>query len=391
MSDNSSPVPLRGDAPLVPLRGNPEPKRTPLHDRHVAAGGKMVEFAGWQMPVRYASEIEEHRAVRAAAGLFDVSHMGEFRVRGPGALDFLQGLTPNNVARLRPGRIHYSGLLTPEATYVDDLLVYQLAEADYMLVVNAANLDGDLEWLRSHLRSPTADQAVDCEIEDHSERWALLALQGPRATDILRRHTPADLDAILYYRFVRDTVAGIDCLVSRTGYTGEDGFELYLAPDAAPAVWDTLIESGTGDGLVPAGLAARDSLRLEAGMALYGHEIDRTTTPYEAGLGWVVKLKKGDFLGRDVLVEQKREGTRRQLIGFEIRGRGIARQGHALLHDSQEVGRVMSGGWSPSFEKAIGTAYVPRHLAAAGTELEVAVRRRQLAAVVVPLPFYRRD
>ena len=366
------------------MSDNPGPKRTPLHQRHVAAGGKLVEFAGWEMPVRYASEIEEHRAVRSAAGLFDVSHMGEFRVHGPGARDFLQGLTPNNVARLKPGRIHYSGLLTAEATYVDDLLVYQLDEADYMLVVNAANLDGDLEWLRSHPHP-------DCAIEDHSDRYALLALQGPKATGILRRHTVAELDAIRYYRFVEGTVAGADCLISRTGYTGEDGFELYLTPEAAPGVWDALLESGRGDGLVPAGLAARDSLRLEAGMALYGHEIDRTTTPYEAGLGWVVKLKKGDFLGREVLLEQKRHGTERRLIGFEIQGRGIARQGHSLLHDGEEVGKVTSGGWSPSFEKAIGTAYVPIQLAAAGTALDVAIRRRRLAAIVVDLPFYRRD
>ncbi len=364
---------------------NPAPQRTPLYDRHVAAGGKMVEFAGWVMPVRYASETLEHRAVRGAAGLFDVSHMGEFRVHGPGALAFLQGLTPNNVARLKPGRIHYSGLLTPEATYVDDLLVYQLAEADYMLVVNAANLDGDLEWLKSHRQG-------DVEIEDHSDRYALLALQGPKATDILRRHTAVELDPIRYYHFDRGAVAGAECIVSRTGYTGEDGFELYLAPEDAPGVWDALLESGAGDGLVPAGLAARDSLRLEAGMALYGHEIDRATTPYEAGLGWVVKLKKkSDFLGREVLVEQKKNGTARQLIGFEISGRGIARQGHSLLHEGEEVARVTSGGWSPSAGIAIGTALVPSALAAAGTELEVAVRRRRLAATVVDLPFYRRD
>jgi len=361
----------------------PQPKRTPLHERHVAAGGKMVEFAGWLMPVRYASELEEHRAVRGAAGLFDVSHMGEFHVHGPGALDFLQRLTPNNVVKLKPGQIHYSGLLTPEATYIDDLLVYRLGDADYMLVVNAANLDGDLAWLRSQPHP-------GCAIEDVSGDYALLALQGPRATEILRRHTAVELDPIRYYHFARGTVAGAECIVSRTGYTGEDGFELYLAPDAAPGVWDALLDSGAGDGLVPAGLAARDSLRLEAGMALYGHEIDRTTTPYEAGLGWVVKLKKGDFLGREVLVEQQRGGTGRQLIGFEISGRGIARQGQALFHGAQEVGRVASGGWSPSFEKAIGTAYVPRHLAAAGTELEIEVRRRRLAAIVVALPFYRR-
>ncbi len=373
---------------------SPGPKRTPLHDCHVAAGAKLVEFAGWEMPVRYASELEEHRAVRGAAGLFDVSHMGEFSVRGPGALAFLQGLTPNNVARLRPGRIHYSGLLTPEATYIDDLLVYQLGEADYLLVVNAANSVGDLEWLESHPHP-------DCEIEDRSDRYALLALQGPKATGILRRvvtlaplrgDTSLELDSIRYYRFAFGSVAGARCIVSRTGYTGEDGFELYLAPESAPAVWDALLESGAGDGLIPAGLAARDSLRLEAGMALYGHEIDRTTTPYEAGLGWVVKLKKkADFLGRGVLVEQKRQGTERRLIGFEISGRGIARQGHALVHEGEEIGRVTSGGWSPTFEKAIGTAYVPSRLAAAGTELEIAVRRRRLAAAVVDLPFYRRE
>ncbi len=375
------------------MSDHPAPQRTPLYDRHVAAGAKLVEFAGWEMPVRYASELEEHRAVRSAAGLFDVSHMGEFSVRGPGALDLLQGLTPNNVARLRPGRIHYSGLMTPEATYVDDLLVYQLGEADYMLVVNAANKGGDMEWLKSHPHP-------ECEIEDHSDRYALLALQGPKATGILSRvvtlgplrvDPSVELDAIRYYRFVQGTVAGTDCIVSRTGYTGEDGFELYLPPEAAPATWDALLEAGAGDGLVPAGLAARDSLRLEAGLALYGHEIDRTTTPYEAGLGWTVKLKKGDFLGREVLVSQKREGTARQLIGFEVSGRGIARQGHDVLHDGVEIGRVTSGGWSPTFEKAIGTAYVPSHLAAAGTELEIAVRRKRLAATVVDLPFYRRD
>lgn len=361
-----------------------DPKRTALYDRHVAAGAKMVEFAGWQMPVRYASEIEEHRAVRAAAGLFDVSHMGEFRIHGAGALAFLQRMTPNNVAKLRPGRAHYSGLLTPEATYVDDVLVYQLDAEDYLLVVNAGNLDGDLEWLRSHPHP-------DCEIEDLSDRYALLALQGPRAMEILGRHTATELSAIKYYHFANGTVAGEDCLISRTGYTGEAGFELYLTPEGAPCVWDALLASGADSGLVTAGLAARDSLRLEAGMALYGHEIDRQTTPYEAGLGWVVKLKKGDFLGRDVLVAQKRGGLDRRLIGFEIRGRGIARQGQPVLHGDREIGQVRSGSWSPTFEKAIGTSYVPPELAAVGTELRIAVRRRHLQAVVVEMPFYRRD
>ncbi len=361
------------------------PQRTPLYDCHRRAGARLVEFAGWEMPVRYGSELAEHRAVRTAAGLFDVSHMGEIRVRGAGAKDFLQRLTPNNVARLSPGRIHYSGLLTEDGTYVDDLLVYQLAEGDYLLVVNASNLEADFEWITSKLHPA-------CSIENHSDRWALLALQGPRAVEILRRHTAADLDAVRYYGFVEDKVEGAPALLSRTGYTGEDGFELYLAPADAPGVWDALLASGGGDGLIPAGLGARDTLRLEAGMALYGHEIDRQTTPYEAGTGWVVKLrKKSDFIGRDALVAQKKAGVKSKVVGFEVRGRGIARQGHAVTHDGQQVGKVRSGTWSPTFEKAIGTAAVPASLAAEGTELEIEVRRRRLPAVVVTLPFYKRE
>ena len=359
------------------------PRRTPLYDCHRKAGARMVEFAGWEMPVRYRSEIEEHRAVRGAAGLFDVSHMGEVRFRGPGALDLLQTLTPNNVAKLRPGRIHYSGLLTPEGTYIDDLLIYQLAEGDYMAVVNAANATADVEWIQSHASG-------DCEVADVSDDYALLALQGPRAPEILARHTAAELDKIRYYRFVEGEVCGRSGLISRTGYTGEDGFELYLDPSDAAHVWDTLLDSGADDGLIPAGLSARDTLRLEAGMALYGHEIDRTTTPLEAGLTWVVKLAKGDFIGRDVLVDQKESGLERRLIGFELTARGIARQGHEVRHGDREVGRVTSGTWSPTFEKAIGTAYVPVDLAEPGTELEIAVRKRRLPAVVVELPFYRR-
>jgi aminomethyltransferase len=343
----------------------------------------MVEFAGWEMPVRYQSEIAEHKAVRQAAGLFDVSHMGEVRVRGAGALDLLQRLTPNDVAKLQPGRAHYSGLLTAEGTYLDDLLIYQLADADYLVVVNAANAAADLAWIRSQPRA-------DCEVADESERYALLALQGPLAAEILARHTAADLGAIRYYRFAEGEVAGARCLISRTGYTGEDGFELYLPPDAAPRVWDALLGSGAGDGLLPAGLSARDTLRLEAGMALYGHELDRSTTPLEAGLDWVVKLDKGDFVGREALLRQRESGVERRLIGFEVTDRGIARQGHLVHHGGRQVGEVASGTWSPTLEKAVGTAYVPAQLAEPGTGLEIAVRQRRLAARVVELPFYRR-
>ncbi|MEM9554402.1 MAG: glycine cleavage system aminomethyltransferase GcvT [Acidobacteriota bacterium] len=356
--------------------------QTPLLDCHRDAGAKLVEFAGWTMPVRYASETDEHHAVRERAGLFDVSHMGELHLHGAGAADFLQRLTPNDVTKLAPGRAHYSALLTPEATYIDDLLVYQLGEDDYLLVVNAANRETDLDWLRSH--------QPPCALDDVSDDYALIALQGPAAPGILADLTEVDLDALRYYHFVPEArVAGVPVLLSRTGYTGEDGFELYLAPQHAPGVWTALLEVGADD-LLPAGLAARDTLRLEAGMALYGHEIDRTTTPYEAGLRWTVKLKQGEFVGRDVLVRQKAEGVGRKLVGLEVTGRGIARQGHAVLVDGEEVGSVCSGTRSPTLEKVIATAYVPTASAEVGTEVELQVRSRRLPAVVVPLPFYKR-
>ena len=366
---------------------DPAPRRTPLYDCHVEAGGRMVEFAGWEMPVRYRGEIDEHRAVRGAAGLFDVSHMGEIHVHGQGALDFLERLTPNNVAKLKPGRIHYSGLLTEAATYIDDLLIYHLAEGEYLVVVNAANADEDFAWMTQQAEA----WGAECTLEDVSDRYALLALQGPKAVEILARHTPADLDAIRYYRFVQGEVFGKKAILSRTGYTGEDGFELYLDPEDAPEIWRGLLASGEADGLLPTGLACRDTLRLEAGMALYGHELDRGTTPLEAGLSWVVKLGKGEFLGRDVLARQKEEGVDRRLVGFVIEGRGIAREHCTVHHGENEIGEVRSGTWSPTLEQAIGTAYVPAELAEPGIALEIAVRKRRLPAKVVELPFYRRS
>jgi aminomethyltransferase len=342
----------------------------------------MVDFAGWEMPVQYQGVIEEHRAVRTAAGLFDVSHMGEVRVKGAGAEALLQRLTPNDVAKLAPGRAHYSGLLTERGTYVDDVLVYRLGGEDFLVVVNAANAGRDFEWIASR-----ADG--EAEVLDESERYALLALQGPQALEILAPLAAGDVAGLKYYGFAQGEVDGARALISRTGYTGEDGFELYLAPEDAPRVWRRLVAAGAA----PAGLGARDTLRLEAAMALYGHEIDETTTPYEAGLGWVVKLDKGEFLGRAALAAQKAQGVPRKLVGFEVRGRGIARQGHGVLSDGSgsAVGAVTSGTWSPTFEKALGMAYVPPGMAAPGTPLTLDVRGKPVPAAVVELPFYRRS
>jgi glycine cleavage system T protein (aminomethyltransferase) len=384
-----------GRAVIASLPGEPhdmgedraELKRTPLYECHFEAGAKMVPFAGWEMPVQYTGVIDEHRAVRTAAGLFDVSHMGEVRVRGAGALDLLQRLTPNDVAKLGPGRAHYSGLLTERATYIDDLLIYRLGEADFLVVVNASNADRDFAWIADH-REEVAEVA---EVTNTSDDYALLALQGPAALAILAPLASVDVSALRYYGFAEGEVAGVPALISRTGYTGEDGFELYLPPGDAAAVWRRLLTAGAPHGLVPAGLGARDTLRLEAGMALYGHEIDEETTPFEAGLGWVVKLGKGDFLGRAALAAQEASGVKRRLVGFEVLGRGIARQGHAVLDASgAAVGAVTSGTFSPTLEKALGMAYVPIGLDTPGTPITLDVRGKPVAARVVALPFYTR-
>jgi aminomethyltransferase len=364
-------------------------QRTPLYESHVAAGARIVDFAGWEMPVQYSGVIDEHRAVRQAAGLFDVSHMGEVRVTGPGAEAFLQGITPNDVSKLEDGQAHYSALLTERGTYVDDLLIYRMSPEEYLVVVNASNRAKDYDWIARH-----AGDAEAVEVEDLSDRYALLALQGPKAVEILRPLARVDdggaLDDIKTYRFARGSVDGVPAILSRTGYTGEDGFELYLDPADAPRVWDRLLEAGKDHGLVPAGLGARDTLRLESGMALYGHEIDDTTTSWEAKLGWTVKPDKGDFDGRDALLAQKEAGVERRLVGFEIEGRGIAREGHTVVRGDEAVGHVTSGTWSPTFEKALGMAYVPVEMAEPGSGIEIEVRGRRLPAKVVALPFYRR-
>jgi aminomethyltransferase len=326
--------------------------------------------------------------VRTAAGLFDVSHMGEIRVRGAGAEALLDRLTPNDVGKLAPGRAHYSGLLTERGTYVDDLLIYRLGPEDFLVVANASNARRDFEWIASRARGA---EAADAEVTDASDDYALLALQGPRALEILAPLASPDPSGLRYYGFAQGAVDGAPAIVSRTGYTGEDGFELYLSPQEAPRIWRRLLAAGAPHGIQPAGLGARDTLRLEAAMALYGHEIDETTTPFEAGLGWVVKLDKGEFVGREALVAQRQAGLARKLVGFEVAGRGIARQGHPVVAGGEAVGAVTSGTFSPTFEKALGMAYVPTRLEAPGSRLAIEVRGREIPAAVVPLPFYRRS
>ena len=360
-------------------------RRTPLHAAHLAAGGRMVAFAGWEMPVQYTGVVDEHNAVRERAGLFDVSHMGELSVRGPRSLDLLQRITCNDVARLKPGRAHYNGLITPGGCFVDDLLIYKRDENDYLVVLNAANVDKDIAWVRENVGD------LDVELEDQSDVWALIALQGPRSVDILGRLTDEPIADLRYYRFLEGTVAGAPCLISRTGYTGEDGFEIYTPADGAEAIWNAALECGRPHGLVPAGLGARDTLRLEARMALYGNDIDETTTVLEADLGWIVKWKKGDFVGREALLRQREEGVPRKLVGFEMTGRAIARHGYAALHDGVEVGRVTSGSFAPFLKKRIGMAYLPPKLGEPGTEFAVRIRDRAEPAVVVPTPFYKRE
>ena len=363
-------------------------EKTPLFDEHVAAGGRMVEFAGFELPVQYTSLVEEHQAVRNRAGLFDVSHMGEIVIRGPGAFDFVQLVSCNDHSKMTVGRAQYTGLMYPEGTFVDDTLVHKMADDEYLLVVNAANRRKDFAYL-----SDLARDHDGVEIADLSSDYAQIALQGPLATEVLQPLTPQDLSAIKYYRFVTAEVAGTPALVARTGYTGEDGFEVYVAPSAAPGIWRAILTEGRPKGVQSAGLGARDTLRFEAGMSLYGNDIDETTTPLEAGLGWIVKLGKGDFIGRDVLERQKEEGVERLLVGFEMIDRGIARHGYPVMLDAdagEAVGEVTSGTQSPTLGKALGMAYLPIEATGVGTEFFVEIRNRSARARVVELPFYSR-
>jgi len=355
-------------------------KKTPLNAVHHELGAKMVDFGGWEMPVQYTGILDEHEAVRTGAGLFDVSHMGEFTFRGPDTVKMLQSTTCNDVSKIVNGRAQYNGLLYPTATFVDDLLVYKNADNDYFAVVNASNIDKDFEWFQEIAKG------MEVELVNRSDEYALLALQGPKALALLQPLTGTDLSPLKYYAFANGTVDGAKAILSRTGYTGEDGFEIFLDPGDAPRIMKKLIELGAK----PCGLGARDTLRLEAKMALYGNDIDHTTTPLEADLGWIVKLEKGDFNGRDVLQREKAEGPRRKLVGFEMVDRGIARHGYPVVEGSEEIGVVTSGTHSPTLKKAIGLAYLPLDKSAPGTEFMVLIREKETRARVVPTPFYKR-
>jgi glycine cleavage system T protein (aminomethyltransferase) len=356
-------------------------KRTPLYDIHRALGAKIVPFAGYEMPVQYPGGITvEHKAVRERCGIFDVSHMGEFIVTGPQAIDFVQYVTTNDVAKLAVGQVHYSTILNDRGTIEDDCLVYRYAD-HLMMVVNASNIEKDLAHISREL------PRFDAQIENRSDDVALLALQGPQAAEILRNFTATDLSKIGYYHFTEGLVAGSPAMISRTGYTGEDGFELYVENRHAAAIWEALVATGR---VTPAGLGARDTLRLEMGMALYGNDIDDTTTPLEANLGWLVKLAKGDFVGRDALVRQKEAGLPRKLAGFVPDDRrSIARHGYSVIHDGAPSGEVRSGTMSPSLGYPIGTCYLPPAAAKEGAKLEIDIRGKRVPATVVKMPFYK--
>jgi aminomethyltransferase len=356
--------------------------RTPLHDVHVQSGARMVEFAGWDMPVQYSGLLDEHEAVRTRAGLFDVSHMGEVVFRGPKALPALNRIFTNDLSRVADGQAQYGCLCREDGGIVDDVVIYRRSAEDLLVCVNAGNRQKDHEWLRDH--------AGGAQVTNESDDWVQLALQGPRAQAILQPLTGADLAGLKTFHFVDGDVGGVACTIARTGYTGEDGFELFCRPAHGVKLWRALVEAGQAEGLLPAGLGARDTLRLEVAYRLYGSDMDDATTPLEAGLGWVVKLDKGEFVGRDALLRQKAAGLSRKLVGFVLTDPGIARHGFDVLHDGEKVGVVTSGTKSPTVKTSIGLAYVPPALAAEGSTFAVDIRGRPAAAQVVKTPFYTR-
>lgn len=366
----------------------PQLKQTPLNRVHRDLGGRMVDFGGWDMPVQYpAGTIEEHLRTRKHCGLFDVSHMGEIDVRGADAIAFVNRITSNDVTKLVDGQAQYSALTTPSGTVVDDLLVYRLTQDHLLLVVNAGTTDKDWEWIKQNHKGESVD------LKNVSSEYCQIAIQGPDALSILQQITETNLADIKYYHFTTGQVDGIDSIISRTGYTGEDGFEVYAAPDKAEQLWNKMLEvgkAGTDTGILPCGLAARNTLRLEAGMSLYGHEIDESTTLLEANLGWITKLDKGEFIGREKLSAQKEAGVQRKLVGFEVTERGIARDDQEVVINDQRVGKVTSGSPAPFLKKNIGFAYVPAEFATVGTNISIDVRGKLVGAQIVKTPFYKR-
>ncbi len=356
-----------------------ELKKTALHDIHVKLGARMVPFAGFHMPIQYHSIRDEHVRVRTTVGVFDVSHMGEIVITGPKALDMVQKVTINDAAKLEVGQVQYSAMCYPDGGIVDDLLVYRFNDR-YMLVVNAANKDKDLQWILQN-------KIEGCQIEDQSDQITQLAVQGKKAEETLQKLTAVDLSGIKFYWFVEDELAGVPMIISRTGYTGEPGFELYFANEHAEHVWNAVMEAGKEFDIEPIGLGARDTLRLEKKMCLYGNDIDETTNPIEAGLGWITKLDKGDFIGREALLKVKEEGPKRKLVAIVLEGQGFPRKGYKIFKDGQEIGQVTSGTVSPILNKGIALGYVKREFSKVGTELQVDIRGKKVPATIIKPPF----
>lgn len=361
-------------------------KRTPLYAEHVKEGGKLIDFGGWEMPVQYTGVIEEHQAVRTGVGLFDVSHMGEITVKGAEAYAFVQHLIANDVGKISEGQILYTPMCYPDGGVVDDLLVYRFASDYFYLVVNAANTEKDFSWMKEQA------SRFAVELENISARTAQLALQGPAAEDVLQGMTDVDLSQIKYYRFVTGKIDDIPGLISRTGYTGEDGFEFYFAPEQAVRLWRRLLAAGEKKGIRPAGLGARDTLRLEAKLPLYGHELSRDISPLEAGIGMFVKLNKAEnFIGREALIKQKEQGVPRKLVGLEMVERGIARAAYPIVKDGEEIGYVTSGSYAPTLHKNIALGLIQAKQAVIGEEVAVVIRNKPVSARIVPTPFYKRE
>ncbi|SIR49213.1 glycine cleavage system aminomethyltransferase GcvT [Halanaerobium kushneri] len=355
-------------------------KKTPLNQIHKDMGAKMTDFGGWEMPVEYVGIIEEHKAVRKKCGLFDVSHMGEILVRGKNAFKSLQHIITNDLNKLEKGKILYTPICKEDGGIIDDLLVYCLQEDQYLLVVNASNIEKDFKWINKHLLEETT-------AENLSEQYAMLALQGPDSKKILTELTDIDLNSIDYYRFRQAKVAGVNMIVSRTGYTGELGYELYFDPEAAEKMWKELMEAGSDYGLQACGLGARDTLRLEKMYALYGNDIDESTNPFEARLSWTVSINKEEFIGKNRLSEIKKDCCQRKLTPFIIQGRGVARHGYPVYVGEEKIGEVTSGSYSPTLETGIGLAYINNDYTEAGSQIEIKVRRRKIKAEVVKGPF----